>query len=221
MGGKGIITEELARCSNKVVTIEIDSKLAYGLTKKLNNNSNVEIINQDFLAYPIQNLGRCKIFSNIPFNITTDVIDKILELKNVVDIYLVIQYEAFLRYKGAPYFKESLKSLQYKPFFEITMFHKFNSVDFTPVPKADIVFAHFMPKTKPDISEENKKIYLDFLTYVFTANGSTLKQKLSKIFSYEQIKRSMKTIGYTTESSVSNISYEQWIKLFNIFKLCI
>lgn len=138
-------------------------------------------------------------------------------MKNIVDIYLVIQYEAFLRYKGAPYFKESLKSLQYKPFFDITIFHKFRPTDFTPVPKIDVVFAHFMPKTKPDISEENKKIYLDFLAYVFTANGATLKQKLSKIFSYEQIKRSMKIVGYTNESSVSKLSYEQWIKLFNIY----
>lgn len=215
-GGKGIITQELARNCNKVITIEYDPILSKELSNKFGNVSNVDIVCKDFLSYQISDTD-CKFFSNIPFNITADIFNKVLQLKNVSDIYFIMQYEAFLKYAGMPYYKECLKSLQYKPFYDSTILYEFSPKDFKPAPNAKIILAHFFRKSNPDISIENITLYQNFLTYVFAVKGSTIKEKLKNIFSYEQIKRASKSGGFKKESSVSELNYNQWLLLFDIY----
>jgi 23S rRNA (adenine-N6)-dimethyltransferase len=66
-GGKGIITQELAKVGKKVITIEKDSELAESLREKFVDNPKVEVINQDFLNYHLPTLPYL-IFANIPFS---------------------------------------------------------------------------------------------------------------------------------------------------------
>lgn len=215
-GGKGIITQELALACYKVISIEIDTELSNKLITFFNGVQNIEIVCSDFLSYKLEDV-ECTFFSNIPFNITTDILNKVLELNNVKDIYFIMQYEAFLRYAGEPYYKECLKSLYYKPFFVTSLFYEFSPTDFKPIPRAKIIFAHFRQKIKPDISHKNKKIYQDFLAYIFGAKGSTIKEKLNKIFTYEQIKRASKTIGFKQNDTISKLKYNQWLALFDVY----
>lgn len=79
--GKGIITKELAKRCKKVVAYEIDPSLYTELSCDLARHSNIELINSDFLK---STLPKCdyKIFSNIPFNFTSRILDKLLKADN-------------------------------------------------------------------------------------------------------------------------------------------
>jgi 16S rRNA (adenine1518-N6/adenine1519-N6)-dimethyltransferase len=54
--GKGILTEELAKFTGKVIAIEIDGKLVEFLRDKFKNQKNVKIINQDILKLDIKSI---------------------------------------------------------------------------------------------------------------------------------------------------------------------
>ena len=214
--GKGIITEELSKKCGQVIGIEYDKELAHLLQESFANKSNVKIIEQDFLKYKLPNNGVYKICANIPFNLTADIMKKVLEFENPpTDIYFIMQYEAFLKYAGKPYYCESLRSLLYKPWFTAELIHEFQPSDFHPVPNARICFVHFQKKYTPDITEGTD--YKNFLSYVFSASGNSFKEKTKKLFSYEQQKRICKQIKISMDSSVTAIAYEGWLNLYDVF----
>ncbi|EDO7284457.1 MULTISPECIES: 23S rRNA (adenine(2058)-N(6))-methyltransferase Erm(53) [Pseudomonadati] len=214
--GKGIITEELSKKCGQVIGIEYDKELAHLLQESFANKSNVKIIEQDFLKYKLPNNGVYKICANIPFNLTADIMKKVLEFENPpTDIYFIMQYEAFLKYAGEPYYNESLRSLLYKPWYAAELLHEFQPSDFHPVPNARICFVHFQRKSKSDITEGID--YKNFLSYVFSASGNTFKEKTKKLFSYEQQKRICKQIKISMDSSVTAIAYEGWLNLYDVF----
>lgn len=216
--GKGIITQQLALSSRNVVSFEFDLQMSQILKHRFEDISNVEIICADFLRYKFADNLSYKFFSNIPFNITAEIMAKVLELSGVEDIYFIMQYEAFLKYAGSPYYKDCLKSLQYKPFFNMEILHEFSPIDFSPVPKARIIFAHISPKKHLDIRLKDKDNYLDFLTFLFGEKGKHFKEKVKRVFSYEQIKRISKELSISLESSLIDLTLKQWISLFSIYE---
>ena len=214
--GKGIITEELSKKCAQVIAIEYDKELAHLLQESFANKSNVKIIEHDFLKYKLPNDGIYKICANIPFNLTADIMKKVLEFENPpTDIYFIMQFEAFLKYAGKPYYCESLRSLLYKPWYTAELIHEFQPSDFHPIPNARICFVHFQKRTKPDVIESLD--YKNFLSYIFSASGNSFKEKTKKLFSYEQQKRICKQIKISMDSSVTEITYEGWIILYDVF----
>lgn len=130
----------------------------------------------DFLKYKISVKEPYKVCANIPFNITADIMKKVFEDDNPPeDIYFIMQYEAFIRYSGQPFYNESLRSLLYKPWFSAELIYEFKPSDFYPVPNARICFAHFQRKTSADV--EDATDYRNFLSYIFLASGNTFKDK--------------------------------------------
>jgi len=215
--GKGIITQQLALSCKKVISFEYDSQLSTHLKHRFESNPNIEIINSDFLQYVFKDYLYCKFFSNIPFNITAELMMKVLELKGVKDIYFIMQYEAFLKYAGSPYYRDCFKSLQYKPFYIMEILHEFSPTDFSPVPKARIILAHIYPRINTDICKREKDNYLDFLSFMFLENGSSFKDKSKRIFSYEQVKRISKDYSISLDSSLLDLTIQQWNCIFQVY----
>ena len=135
--GKGIITDALAKRCSKVLAIEADEKLYVELIDRFDSHENIEIKNQDFLESDLPK-GEYKVFSNIPFNITSDLVRKLLDSENPPsDSYLIIQKDAAERFAG--FAGETLFSVLYKPWFEFSIEHEFKRSDFVPNPSVDTV----------------------------------------------------------------------------------
>ena len=216
--GKGIITKNLAASCKKVIAIEYDNCMANNLKKRFENVSNVEILCANFLNYNIDGSIKHKFFSNIPFNITASIMAKVLNLEAIQDIYFIMQYEAFLKHSGTPYYQDCLKSLIYKPFFEAKILHEFVPTDFTPVPKARIIFAQFLPKAMTDISIRDTASYRDFLAFMFLEKGQMIKEKTKNVFSHEQLKRLAKSVEFSPSSTINELTYQQWIDIFEVYQ---
>lgn len=74
--GKGHFTNELLKISGFVTAIEIEDRL-YKITKNMTSTSdNIEVLNYDILKFNFRKYDVQKIFGNIPFNISTDIIKK-------------------------------------------------------------------------------------------------------------------------------------------------
>ena len=79
--GDGALTNYLANTNKKFRGIEIDSKLHSILNNKFSDNNNMEFINADILAVDLHKFSseRLIVFGNLPYNISSQIILKILE----------------------------------------------------------------------------------------------------------------------------------------------
>lgn len=216
--GKGIITEELAKRCKKVIAIEKDKKLYQFLEKKFSGKEKVKVVLADFLKYNLPN-KKYKVFANIPFNITAEVIKKIVGWGSFLQTaYLIIQKEAAEKFVGFPYSKKNqLYALLIKPWFSIKVIYSFKRTDFKPSPRINSVLVKIVRLQKPLIKRGQEKLYQDFLAYSFTRWKPTLKNTLKKIFTYRQLKQLSRNLNFDIKAKPTDINFKQWMGLFNYF----
>ncbi len=213
--GEGIITQELLERAGKVVAIEKDAILAMRLRNKFIKNNNVEIQEGDFLKYRIKE-KKYKIFSNIPFNITAEIVKKILFGDNPPEeAHLVIQKEAAWKFVGEP--AETEVSVLSKPWFALEILREFRRTDFEPVPNVDIVLLRIAKRERPLVSSANAHNYQKFVKFGFEAWKKDLKTVYKDVFTHEQWKRLSKNLSFPLRITPSELRFEQWLGLFNYF----
>ena len=103
--GLGILTKELAKQARQVIAYEIDSKLVLLLKERFLEDTNIEIIEADFLSLDIkQELEKRKIekavvCANLPYYITTPLLFKLFEGEACIDsIAVMMQKEVAQRF---------------------------------------------------------------------------------------------------------------------------
>ncbi|MDR0462801.1 MAG: 23S ribosomal RNA methyltransferase Erm [Pseudomonadales bacterium] len=212
--GSGSITRTLAKQIGKVVAVEKDNRLARHLEEKFNKYQNVEVVHEDFLGFELPNTDY-KIFSNPPFNISTEIIKKLLTAKNPpTHTYLVLQKEASLKFAG--FGKTTLFSLFYLPYFEFKIIHRFKPTDFKPAPKVAVIFLGIEKRKQSLVEEKHKKTYQDFVTFVFNRSNPNLFFALNQILPVEKITTIQKSLAVDFKKiSPSQLHFEQWLELFN------
>lgn len=216
--GKGIITKFLLLAAKEVIAVEIDSELIEKLREKFKEFDNLKIVSKDITHFSSPE-SEYKVFSNMPFNITSEIMRKLLNYESgPIDSYLVIQLEAFRRFAGNPFAKESLVSVLNKPFFSFDIFYEFVPSDFNPVPNAKVVMARIKKRKKPLIELADKSLFEDFVTFAFLNQKARITNSLEKVFSYKQFQIMSKTYGFDIHSSVSDLNIDHWIGLFESFK---
>lgn len=218
--GKGTITDVLARHASKVTAIEFDETL-YQLLLEKHHSENVEYIYGDFLKYKLPPKGKYKVFSNIPFQITADIIHKLTESSNLpTDIYLIVQKEAAKKYCGMPLQKyEGLQAAIVKNLYDLEILYNFKRTDFKPTPNVDIVLLH-LKKNPIFMQPREDEEYKDLVSYFYMCNkGETAKERLSILFSNEQIKRLAKDNKIDLQDSYSRITANQWRKIYLYSKI--
>lgn len=214
--GKGIITEQLARRSKRVVAVEKDPRLATFLLQKFATRPNVTIHADDFLHYPLPRQPY-KVFANIPFNITTAIVTRLTtEASPPEDAYLAMQQEAAARFLGTP--RESLYSVLLKPWFEVEIVHRFRRTDFVPVPQVDVVMLRLNKRGPPLVKRVERQCFRDFVVYNFTAWKPNLGASLKGIFTGQQLQHIRRTLALDLEATPTALTFEQWLSLFECFK---
>lgn len=215
--GKGIITDELAKRCRKVIAFEIDHTFYHQLQSKYEDYEKVELHKGDFLTAPLPQ-ATYKVFSNIPFNITADIIRKLTHTRvPPVDSYLVIQKEAALKFLGFPTGQETQASLSLRPWFDLQVRYHFRSTDFSPIPHVAIVLLQLRKREQPLIDENNAQLYKDFIAYAFSRWKPTLAEGLKEVLTKVQVFRLAKDLGFSEAATQTNLHFSQWLGLFRYF----
>lgn len=211
--GHGEITRVLANHCRAVVAIEKDQKLYNQLRQDFAGQQNVTILNLDVLDYQFPTTPY-KVFSNIPFNLTSDIVRHLSSQQNLAtDIFLFAQKEAANQFCGLP--KESLKSLLLKPIFFPSVIHSFRRTDFRPVPRVDVVLLRFEKRATPLV--ENIKEWRDFVVYVISQTQPNISSTLRRIVTSAQLSDLVGRLGISKHDKPTNLTFDQWIGLYNFF----
>jgi len=211
--GSGIITEELSKYSENVIAFELDVDYFEKLKKNI-PDPKVQLNNEDFLDTEPPDKD-FKIFSNIPFASTADIINKITAVNSHLrEAYLFVQKEAAERYLGYPVNTQIATILNSR--YTITIVEELDSRDFRPTPSVDIVLLKIAKKDKQGKEFE---VYRDFITYIFNQTNSSVLDTLKKIFTEKQMPYIKKYLKEKNYSKPSEIPSEYYIEIFQYFKM--
>ncbi len=101
--GLGTLTRELALRCGRLVAVEVDGRLLPGLRAEFGACAGVSLVHGDFLTFPLP-AEAYKVFGNIPFSITADIVRRLVESPDPPDdIYCIVHREAAERFAGEPY----------------------------------------------------------------------------------------------------------------------
>ncbi|MDR1474895.1 MAG: 16S rRNA (adenine(1518)-N(6)/adenine(1519)-N(6))-dimethyltransferase RsmA [Endomicrobium sp.] len=175
--GNGILTKLIHTKVNNLTTIEIDGTLFQQLRHyfSFHNITNVELINEDFLKYDIDDIER-KFISNLPYNVGTAIIQRILPLQNWTTAVFMLQKEVIARLAA----KHGSKDYGYISIFtsyyaDAEILFDVSPKCFNPPPKV----VSSVIKLKNKKSEYPDDVFFDFVKHAFSMRRKTILNSLS------------------------------------------
>jgi 23S rRNA (adenine-N6)-dimethyltransferase len=204
--GKGHITRALLDACREVTAYEIDPRLGESLRKNLGERENLRLVFGDFLAAPLPARGDYKVFSNIPFSITTAIVRKLASAPNPPkETWLVVEKGAAKRFLGMP--RETAMSLSLKPFFRLEIAYHFAREDFHPMPRADCVLLHLARRDAPEIGRGERAAFSAFI-----------KEEPGRFLSKKQISTALRLGKLPPAGASAEMLYVQWLCLFRCWR---
>nr|WP_277218363.1 16S rRNA (adenine(1518)-N(6)/adenine(1519)-N(6))-dimethyltransferase RsmA [Peptoniphilus vaginalis] len=224
--GVGTMTEELALRAKKVLAVEIDEKLR-DLHKETLNIENVKVIYGDFLELDLEKIAEeefgdegFKIVANLPYYVTTPIIEKLLLSKvNLVSITVMVQKEVAKRLAAQPGNKD-YGSLSVFINYYTDCKYKFQvpSSVFMPKPNVDSAVVNLKMKEREDLDTD---FLFKIVRAAFTTRRKTLLNSFSNSklpYSKDEIKRALELSGIDEGRRAETLSLEEFIILSVNFK---
>lgn len=217
--GRGVITNILLRHGCAVQAVEVDNELAEKLKERFSADPKFSLFTGDFKNFKLPKVPY-KIFCNIPFSQTSEILKKLSNYKTApTHAYMIVQVEAARRFAGLPYVRDSLTSVSLKPDFEFEIMGEFEKTDFFPIPNVDIIMFSMKKKVLRVFEDQELKNYRKFTEAVFEGHGVNIKQKLMNIFTFPQIQRIAKELKFKYEDRPSDLRFSQYVKLWERYKM--
>ncbi len=130
--GKGHITRELLPRCGSVLAAELDSALCARLRERFAGEARLRLWQGDFLTMPLPK-GPYKVFANIPFSHTTDILRRLSQAPNPpACAWLVVERGAAMRFAGQG--RPGLSALMLAPFFQVRIAASIPREQFHPAP---------------------------------------------------------------------------------------
>lgn len=189
--GFGVLTHELSRVADKVVSLEIDERLIDVLAFTLSDCNNVKIINADVLKIDLRKLiadefsGRINVAANLPYYITTPIITRLLEERLPIDnIIVMVQKEVAERMKAEPSSKDyGAVTLLCQYYAEPEIIDIVPAQMFVPPPKVDSAVLRLRMLEKPRVGVIDEKVFFSTVRAAFSQRRKTLLNCISSYFS--------------------------------------
>lgn len=205
--GLGTLTASLLKHFNHIIAIEYDPNLAHNLPGSF-PGKNLTVINEDILKFDFSALPSDYVIAgNIPYYITSPILEKILTLENPpARIVLLIQKEVAERIADD---RETVLSLFVKNHADITLDAVVDKSEFTPPPKVDSQIIVLDPHP-PTISDETFK----FIKLGFSNPRKKLIHNLSALKSKSDWIEILKHLNLNPDARPADLSLTDWQKLF-------
>lgn len=219
--GTGVLTGLIASNVSRVYALEIDRSLNAVLARNLKAYNNVRIINQDILKFDLDKLkdgaGKIKVFGNIPYYITSPIIEHLLRFRHKIEvIFLTVQKEFGQRMVALPGSKDygSFSCfVQYYTEPKILFAIKKNS--FNPAPKVDSCFLRLAIRQNPAVAVDNEELLFKIIRTAFQQRRKTLKNSLKSIVPKEKLQEFFKRYKINPKIRPEDLSLQSFANLLN------
>ncbi|KAL8500134.1 hypothetical protein ACS0TY_019937 [Phlomoides rotata] len=200
--GTGSLTNVLVNAGATVLAIEKDPYMA-------------ALVRERFAG-----LNRVEVVANIPFNISTDVVKRLLPLGDIFsEVILLLQDEAALRLVDS-----SLKSSEHRPINIFVNFYsdpeykiKVSRTNFFPEPKVDAAIVAFklkQPVNYPHVS--SVKTFFSMVNSAFNGKRKMLRKSLQHICPSPDIEAALSAANLPPTSRPEELTLQDFVNLHNL-----
>lgn len=229
--GQGILTQALVETQARVIAVEADKELIEPLAKRF--GLQIELVRDDILSVDLKKLGlkngKYKLIANLPYNITSAILEKFLsESPKPSRLVVMVQKEVADRIVARPP-KMGLLSVACQIYAEGKKMVKVSAQAFRPAPKVDsavvrldlIEFAHNHPR--PLLGKEggyDPEQVIALAKIGFSARRKQLQHNLvkAKIGDANTIKQVLQKLNLDEKVRAENLTVDNWIELHRKFK---
>lgn len=219
--GLGSLTSALAITARRVVSVEVDYRLADAMRQMFASNPVVSVVEADFLKWDLAGFlaeleSPVRVVANIPYSITTPIIEKLFQHKSqVINITLLVQKEVAARLVAKPG-SSDYSSLSLFTAYHSECFSQFqvNRRVFYPVPDVDstVVTLHLKPSPLDAAAEQ---VFFRLLRAAFGQRRKVLPNAISAGMHLERdlISGVLEGQGISLKARGEELSLEQFMAL--------
>jgi 16S rRNA (adenine1518-N6/adenine1519-N6)-dimethyltransferase len=214
--GQGALTSFLARDAKDVLCYEIDYSLKKYLDPLVDKFDNLNIVYDDFMKIELDIKEESHIVANVPYYITTPIIFKFLETKNIKSATMMIQKEVADRLNAKPNQKayNSLSVLiQYYTHIEKLM--NVSRHMFHPAPNVDSIVIRMVKRDERLLNDIEEKKFIEFVKRSFTQKRKTLVNNLATYPNVvkQDIITYLNRLGYDERIRAEQLTIDDFIQL--------
>lgn len=229
--GLGGLTQELARRSRGVLAVELDTHLEPVLTDLVRESGNVKVLFGDILKMDIESeadkafrdsgFESYKVCANIPYNITTPIIFKLLEhCPRMTSATLMMQKEVGERLMARPGGKDYGRlTVMANYYARSEMIMHVSRKCFYPRPEVDSVVIKLTPQKRPAAGAGNEEVFIDFVRVAFQKRRKTIVNIASGYFGSNKMdtKARIEAIGLGVNMRPEVLSLQDIMTLVDTF----
>lgn len=220
--GIGTITYEMAKIAKKVVAIEIDQTLIPILEENLSEFENAKVIKQDILKTDLKRLvdnefngESFKVVSNLPYYITTPIIEMLITTGLPCDdMTIMVQKEVAERMVASESDKEySSLSVFIKFYTEAKVIANLPKSVFIPQPKIDSTILNL--KLRIYDENVNQDLLFKLIRAGFNKRRKTILNSMSDVVEKDKLKEAFAKVDLKENLRAENLSIYDFINLTN------
>ncbi len=252
--GNGALTKCLCDRAKKVVTVEIDKSLIPLLKSNLKDYENVSIINADFMELDFQAIinefgcesnitcrgeacepsyggvlrAPIKVVANLPYYITSPIINILLQNPYVSEMTLMVQKEVAERIVASPGGRDyGILTLACNYFADTEMIMLVSKDCFFPKPKVDSAVVHFIKHpvgastASPPTGEFHESNYDQLFKLIKASFAQRRKKLLNSLtnagFNKDSVTHALSELGFDENVRAENLSLDDYKKLLGFF----
>lgn len=224
--GVGVLTAELAQRADKVVCIEIDSRLLPILDETLAEYDNIKIVNQDVLKVDLHKLIAeefsnmpVAVCANLPYYITSPIIMNLLESRlPISSLTVMVQKEAAQRICAMPGSREvGAVSIAVRYYCEPKILFQVSRGSFMPAPDVDSTVIRLDIRKQPAVDVKREEDFFRVVKAAFSQRRKTLSNTLSSGLSMNktQIAELLERAGVASNLRAEQLSMQQFADIAN------
>lgn len=184
--GLGALTLDLAESGASVFAVEKDPK-AFRILQDITSEKypNLHLFNGDILKFDIKKnipLKKIKVTGNLPYYITTPIIEYIIESGDVIDSALiVIQKEVAGRLKALPGTKDYGSLSCFAQYYTKPEYlHTIKRTSFYPVPDVDSSLMRLTMREEPSVKVKDEGLFFKIIRGSFNQRRKSIINSLSR-----------------------------------------
>ena len=186
--GLGVLTVELAKRADKVITVELDTRLIPVLAETLSDYRNVEVINADVLKTDLHKLigenfgGKpVNVCANLPYYITSPILMYLLESHLPVEsITVMVQKEAADRLCAKVGSRDSgAITVAVNYYAETQVLFDVGRECFTPSPNVDSCVIKLNVRKEPPVKVQDEEFFFKMVKAAFSQRRKTASNGIS------------------------------------------
>ncbi|MEI7640951.1 MAG: 16S rRNA (adenine(1518)-N(6)/adenine(1519)-N(6))-dimethyltransferase RsmA [bacterium] len=226
--GTGYLTEQLLPKVKTLTCIEIDRQAIEILKTKFADKTNIEIIYADFLKYDLKKFcleagigqQKLKVAGNIPYYITTPIIEKLIEHKHLISkAYLMVQKEVAERIissEGSKVYGSLSVFCQYHADCKILL--NIDRGNFYPVPEVDSAFIELNFEKKEKVETKNEELFFKIVRAGFSQRRKMFINNLKRVFDTTEnaVRPAFEKCDIELKARIEDVSIKKLAQLSNI-----